>query len=112
MNLHPSHMADLKKSGLSDEMIQAAGIYSVRPGDISKKLGINDTRITSLMAIPYPGHKGFERFKPFPEKSFPKKYYQRYLSKNHLYIPASVNGALSDPSRPLHINEGEKNASN
>lgn len=109
LSLHSDHLSDLrKKSGLSDKTIKESGIYSVAPGLINKKLGKNDSRITSLMAIPYPGCKGFERFKPFSEKPYPKKYLQRYQSKNHLYIPTSVNGQLSDFTQPLHIPEGEK----
>lgn len=108
MNLHPDHLEDLKKSGLTEKTIEESGIYSVRPQDINKKLGKNDSRITSLMAIPYPECKGFERYKPFSDKPYPKKYLQRYESKNHLYIPPSVNGQLSDPTKPLYFTEGEK----
>jgi putative DNA primase/helicase len=109
MALHPEHEANLKEgSGLTDQTILESGIYSVPPGLINKKLGKNDSRINSLMAIPYPGTNGFERYKPFSEKPYPKKYLQRYQSKNHLYIPTSVNGQLSDSTQPLHIPEGEK----
>ncbi len=65
ISLHPNHLNDLKKSGLSDETIREAGIYSVRPMDINKKLGFNDPQIRSVMAFPYPGGDGFERFKIF-----------------------------------------------
>lgn len=105
-NLHSEHLADLRESGLSDNTINESGIYTVRPGDINRKLGRNDSRVNTLMAIPYPECNGFERYKPFPKH--PKKYLQRYLSKNHLYIPSFVNGQLSDPSKPLHFTEGEK----
>lgn len=110
LNLHPEHLADLKKSGLSEATIKNSGIYSVPPRDISKKMGFSDSRVTSLMAFPY-FRNGFERFKPFPEGSYPRKYYQRFETKNHLYIPFSINnGMLADPSKPLHIVEGEKKA--
>ena len=38
-NLHPAHLADLQQSDLTDETIRAAGIYTVTPGEIGKKLG-------------------------------------------------------------------------
>ena len=109
MGLHPDHHKDLEeKSGLSQQTIEDSGIYSVCPRDIPKKMGFSDSRVDSLLAFPYPNCKGFERFKLLPERSYPKKYYQRYQSKNHLYIPASVNGVLSDIAKPLYFPEGEK----
>jgi P4 family phage/plasmid primase-like protien len=107
-SLHPDHLKDLRDSGLSDQTIKESGIYSVSPALINKKLGKNDGRINSLMAIPYPGAKGFERYKVFSEKPYPKKYLQRFNTKNRLYIPTSVNGQLSDVSKTLSITEGEK----
>ena len=109
LSLHPDHEAEFKqKSGLTDQTILENGIYSVPPNLINKKLGKNDSRITSLMAFPYPGTNGFERYKPFSEKTYPKKYLQRFNTKNHLYIPGSVNGQLSDTTKTLSITEGEK----
>ena len=68
------HLADLQQSGLTDETIRAAGLYTVPPDDIGKKLGGNDSGILSLLAFPYPGCEGHERFKCFYEegKSGPK----------------------------------------
>jgi len=107
-SLHPDHRTDLKESGLSEETIKEAGIYSARPGDIPKKLGFNDPSIESLMVFPYPGTSGFERFNPFPVRPGKAKYLQRKGSGNHLYIPSSVWGILQDPSIPLFFTEGEK----
>jgi hypothetical protein len=36
LSLHPEHLADLRKSGLTDETILAAGLYSVRPSDLAQ----------------------------------------------------------------------------
>jgi hypothetical protein len=36
---HPEHLADLRRSGHTDETIQDAGIYTVPPDEIGKKLG-------------------------------------------------------------------------
>jgi hypothetical protein len=35
MSLHPDHLADLRGSGLSDELTEKAGFYSVTPMDNS-----------------------------------------------------------------------------
>lgn len=109
LNFHPDHLQDLRDSGLTDETIKESGIYSVPPGDINKKLGKNDNRITSLMAIPYPGCDRYERYKVFPDKDCPNlpRYLQRFASQNHLYNPS--NGEFSDRKKPVHIVEGEKN---
>ena len=37
---HPDHLADLRKSGLSDETIFAAGIKTIPPRDIAKRVGL------------------------------------------------------------------------
>ena len=34
LHFHPEHLIDLRASGLSDETIKAAGVYSIRPRDI------------------------------------------------------------------------------
>jgi len=36
-SFHPQHLSDLRKSGLLDATIEAAGIYTVLPGEIGKK---------------------------------------------------------------------------
>lgn len=107
LSLHPDHLADLKKSGLSNETLRGAGIYSVPPRDIAKKLGFNDSLIESALAFPYPGCDGFERYKVFPPRGG-KKYLQPIGSKNHLYIPERVRPILLEPSITLYITEGEK----
>lgn len=111
-HLHPDHLKDLRKSGLSDETIREAGIYSVRPADINKKLGPGfpyPGKIDSLLAFPYPGTDGFERYKLCPSLG-DRKYHQREGTDNHLYIPSRVAVILKDPSIPLYITEGEKKA--
>lgn len=106
-HLHPDHLKDLRKSGLSDETIREAKIYSVPPGNINKIFGFNNPKIKSLLAFPYQGCDGFERYKIFPPQEN-KKYHQPGGSQNHLYIPETLNSILPDPSIPLYITEGEK----
>jgi hypothetical protein len=84
LSLHPDHRADLKQSGLSDETIQAAGIYTVPPDEIGKKLGGLANGVVSALAFPYSGCDDFERFKAFREdgKAGPK-YLQKAGTANH-----------------------------
>ncbi len=63
IDLHPDHLADLKKSGLSDKTIIEADIKSVPPDMINKVLGFNIPGIISMYAIPY--GNGYYRFKIF-----------------------------------------------
>ena len=111
MNFHPDHLADLRKSGLSDETIEQSGIKTIPPGQINKRLGINIPGLSSAYEILYPGCNGFFRCRCFYEegKAGPK-YLQRKESGNHLYIPAHALTVLEDPSKPIYLIEGEKKA--
>ena len=111
LSFHPDHLSDLRKSGLSNETIQGAGIYSVIPGDISKIF--NHPKVESMIAFPYPGtdHVRYKLFSSEPildKDGHEIKYYQPKGEANRLYIPERVRAILSDPSVPLHITEGEK----
>ena len=61
-DFQPEHLIDLRNSGLSDETIEQAGLYSVRPGDI--KHVTSHTKVESMLAIPYT--QEFTRYKVFP----------------------------------------------
>ena len=115
-SMHPDHLADLRKSALSDETILGAGIKSVPPRDIPKKLGFDIPGLISMYEIPYPGCEGYSRFKAFyadseryyKDGSEKPKYMARKDSGNCLYIPLKVIPILKDVSIPLYITEGEK----
>lgn len=111
MSLYSLHLEHLKKGGLSEETVREAGIYSVRPGDISKIF--NHPKIESMLAFPYPGtdHVRYKLFSSEPildKDGHQIKYYQPKGSSNRLYISERVRAILSDPSILLHITEGEK----
>src|SRR6516164_1587748 len=36
LHLHPDHVSDLRASGLTDETMRAAGVYSLRPCDFAR----------------------------------------------------------------------------
>src|SRR5262245_17564065 len=109
-HLHPDHLADLRKSGLSDDTIAQAGLYSVRPNDIKHVTSI--AKVESMLAFPYTDE--FTRYKVFPPtvKVLNKKirYTQPKASGVHLYIPPVTQHVLEDTAVPLGIVEGEKKA--
>ena len=108
-NLHPQHHADLQRSGLSDESIRSACIATVPPGKISKRLGYDDSGLSSMYEIPY--GEGFSRYRCFYlEGKAGPKYLQPKNSGNRLYIPSLAASILNDPTKPLYITEGEKKA--
>lgn len=110
MSLHPDHLADLRRSGLTSETIHAAGIYTVPPDEIGqgkKRKGLPEG-LESALAFPYPGQDGFERYKVWwgeGRQDKAPKYLQRGGTPNHLYFPPEVD--LTGDSRLL-ITEGEK----
>jgi hypothetical protein len=112
----PEHYTDLQKSGLLDDTIKEAGIKSVQPDQIDKKLGFNIDGLTSMYEIPFDGN--YSRYKVFYEqgKEFNKdgnkkpKYLVQKDKNNRLYIPLKAASILNSISTPLDIAEGEKKA--
>jgi hypothetical protein len=105
---HPAHLADLRKSGLSDETIGAAAIYTVPPDEVGKRLGCLANGVVSALAFPYPGCDGYERYKVWREETGdPKapKYLQKTGSPNRLYLLPGMDLAGNSP---LIMTEGEK----
>jgi hypothetical protein len=107
---HPEHLGDLRKSGLSDETIEQAGLYSVRPNDIKKVTGL--AKVESMLAIPYTPE--FSRYKVFPTtlkvQGKKHRYTQPHGSGVHIYVPPAARAILQDATIPLGIVEGEKKA--
>jgi putative DNA primase/helicase len=117
--LLPHHLAELRKSGLTDATIKAAGIYSEAVYD---KLGaiVNWKKYPKKMGpgMVYPftdadGRNGYARFKPdHPRVVGGKsvKYESPKGQPNQVYLPPGVAQALPDPGRELLLTEGEKKA--
>ncbi len=109
---HAAHLADLAKSGLTEEDARDSGIYTARPGDIPRLIGRDVPDGTSALVFPYHGCDGFVRIKPFPPPldadGKPIRYLQRAGTGCPLYVPPSVASILPDPNRLLAITEGEK----
>ncbi len=118
MALAPSHLADLHKSGLSDETISQSQIESVRPCDINREIGFDIPGLVSVYRIPFPPDFKYCRYKLFyaPGQELygdgrkKPKYVQRRGMANHLYIPSVLweTGIFQDSQQPLWITEGEK----
>ncbi len=114
--LATEHYTDLQKSGLSDDTIREAGIKSVPPNQINKRLGFNISGLVSMYQIPF--DDGYNRYRVFYEsgKELDKdgKAKPKYLTKkgsgNRLYIPSKAKSVLNDLFIPLEITEGEKKA--
>jgi putative DNA primase/helicase len=109
LHFHPNHLADLRASGLTDETIRQAGVYSLRPKDFTLFFNAR-TNLSSLetaLCFPYQGGE-FARIKLFPFPSIldsrgkPMKYSQPSGTGARLYIPFKLNDG------PVHICEGEK----
>ena len=106
--LSPEHLADLHKSGLLDETIEQAGLYSVCPSEIQRVLGFDSPELESLLAFPYPGCNGFTRFKLFPSLETKgggtMRYFQEKGSGLHIYFPPGFDHS----AEVIRISEGEK----
>jgi len=103
---HPKHLADLRKSGLTDETISRAKIESIRPDRIGKELGYSLQNLESMYGIPYDDQ--FSRYRCFYfEGTTGSKYLQVKNSVNRLYIPPNiVRDKLQDADATLYITEG------
>jgi hypothetical protein len=116
VKLDARHLEDLAASGLSEETIQRAGLYSASPQEGSTILGF---RLTCRgLAFPYPnlnenGRPPFVRVKPDVPPIIggkPAKYLSPKGSTNRLYVPPGVEAAFKDTAIPFYVTEGEKKA--
>jgi len=122
--LHAEAVEDLRKSGLSDATIAAAGLYTPAPGDLPRLLSARLVdKVRHVLVFPYDGVSHglpmrradeFVRCKLFPPvadgQGHAIRYYQRAGTPPRLYIPAPARAALADPTVLLLITEGEKKA--
>ncbi len=122
--LDPEALADLRRSGLSDDTIAEAGLYTPAPEDLKSLIGPRLAgQVRHVLVFPYdPAPRGaaprtgetFVRCKLFPpvtdDAGHTIRYHQRPGSPPRLYIPARARAALTDLAVPLLITEGEKKA--
>jgi len=111
--LHPDHLGDVRKSGLSDGTIAGARLHTARPQDLPRLCGRPIPDGTTGLVIPYDDN-GFARVKMFPPLSDLDGRTIRYLqpagSPVRAYFPPGVGEILADPNRSVSITEGEKKA--
>jgi hypothetical protein len=117
-DLHPPHLADLRKSGLTDATIRAQKIRTVMPPNVIDAIaGFRvPASITSAYVIPYPDPRGgwmdHVRMKVFPaitEGDGPTvKYLQPPGSGVRVFFPIATLSAVIGSESPLWLVEGEK----
>jgi len=111
-NLRAQHLADLRRSGLSDSTIAAAGIRSLTPAEVKAALGRD---AGAGYAIPYPGcvHRDGS---PYVRVRLDNPWGEaRYLTRKgetpHLYTPPGLPGGWREKTDlRLLLTEGEKKA--
>jgi uncharacterized protein DUF3854 len=117
--LAPSHLADLRQSGLSDETIRLHRIRSVPPAMIGSLLGFDVAHIRSAMLIPFPdprtgGFMRHARVKIFPGLRDRGRHRVKYLqprgSGSRLFFTLRTPPDVLEGSVPLWLVEGEKKA--
>lgn len=116
--LHPEHLADLRRSGLTDETIARQKIRSVPPSMIAPLLGFDAPKVVHAYLLPFADPCGgwfdFVRMKVFPTITTSKgtiKYLQPRRSGDRIYFPlATPLAAVRHSMEPLYLVEGEKKA--
>ncbi len=116
--LLPHHLAELRASGLTDETIRAAGIYSETVyGKLASLLDWRKFPKKMAPAIVYPftsadGRSGYCRIKPDNPRLLggkPVKYESPKGQPNQIYLPPGVANTLPT-NQELLTTEGEKKA--
>src|SRR3990170_3206002 len=106
--LKQTHLEELRKSGLTDQTIEAAGIYTMMPEEALEKL--NKKYEDDCLAYPYHHSVGYYRVKP--DKSIHEgKYDQKAGEPPRLYFPPDMNYKTMNYGNihiPLIITEEEK----
>jgi hypothetical protein len=121
--LLPQHLADLRKSGLSDATIAACGFTSyVSAAEVARLLGWDRPakHMAPSWGVPFPGPDGkptgYVRIKPDNPRTKEGKRvkYESPLARKHkgnrAFFPPGTLPLLADPTRPLVVTEGEKKA--
>src|SRR5207248_9633477 len=119
--LSRSHREDLRRSGLSDEQIEACGFYSEDDsGRVGRMLNWNGKAKGHgpFLVFPFPNPDGspsdYRRVKPDRPRADaagkPVRYESPCGRANRVYFPPGAPARLKDPAYPVFITEGEKKA--
>jgi AAA domain/Domain of unknown function (DUF3854) len=111
MTVLPNHRDELHKSGLSDDTIALAGIFSAPPRQVADLLGYGTG--SPGLVFPYTPLNGsggaYARVKLDTAGADGKCYRSPSKQPNRVYVPRLVDPkTLADPGTPLWITEGEK----
>jgi hypothetical protein len=113
--LHPEHVADLRKSGLTDPTISMQKIRTIPPSMIDMLLGFPMPKVQHTYLIPFADPCGgwFDhvRLKCFPSivtEDGTIKYLQPRRSGVRIFFPVATVDAVLHSTEPLYIVEGEK----
>lgn len=113
--LAPEHLADLRRSGLTDETIARHKFRSVPPGMIGHLLGFDISAIRSAYLVPFADPRGgwmdHVRMKIFPSLTTRRgtiKYLQPCGSGVRLFFPLSTLDDALGSDKPLWLVEAEK----
>lgn len=120
--LTPNDYLNLKRSGITPEIAEQAGIFRVNSQDGAEIVGRKDNRDYSGLVFPYflpenanPRDYRLRRDNPEQEQKDDGTFKERekYLSApgkgNHFYFPPNtLNEWLDDTSLPIVVTEGEK----
>jgi hypothetical protein len=115
MALHPDHVADLRRSGLTNATIERCRFEAVPPSELNTLAGVNHA-----YRVPYflldGSVNGFIRLRLFPPRQTPdghtQKYHQPIDTTPHLYLPPLHDWKNIAAEIPLQlvVAEGEKKA--
>jgi hypothetical protein len=134
-DLHPEHLADLHKSGLSDATIARQRIRSVPPDMLKPLLGFDPVGVRSAYLIPFADLRGGwldylklkvfgdagevrvlrgghveERHERWRYNRGARKYLVRRATSARLFLPLATMDRAVRGSGPLYVVEGEKKA--
>jgi hypothetical protein len=117
-SLAPEHLADLRKSGLTNETIGQQIIRSIPPALIPRLAGFDMPPVLSAMLLPYRAPAGgfmdHVRFKVFPPlvdaEGHSVKYLQPRGTPPRLYFAVTCLHKVLEGDAPLWLVEGEKKA--
>ena len=116
--LHPEHLGDLRKSGLSDETINNQKIRSVPPDMIDRLLGFEAPRVRHAYVIPFAHPRGgwmnHVRLKIFPGYEDRRGNTVKYLGPRgaapRLFFPIVTLEPVCHGDAPLDGGGGAKKA--
>lgn len=116
MNLNSADREQFHRLGITDEILQRAGVKRVADGEARDLYGIKGSGDMAGIIFPYydpvTGRRVTARLRrdnPDIENSRPKrKYVSAYGDRRHLYFPPGANELIEDASVPIVLVEAEK----